>query len=630
MLDGFRTLSKSFVSKLLMALLVLSFAVWGIEDMLIRPDRNATVATVGDVAISMNSYQRALRREMENIRQALGERYSPELAKSLGIEQYVLRSLVNEALLKAESEALGLAPGDADVARRIRSNPAFQDSKGIFDKQAFGRTLAHMGMSEKAYVEKMRQDISSQLIMDTLAAHVPVPDIAVETLHAAREEPRQVTIYTLGAEPAGKIQEPAAGALESYYAEHAREFSAPEYRSVSYVVLKPEHARANIKISEETLLAAYKERIDEFRRPERRTVDQLLYADQAEAKKALALLQSGKPFDQVARSTPILNKNAVTLGKVGKDGILEAAAEAVFSLDAGKFTAPVQSPFGWHIFLVRAIEPPGVASINEVHDLLEKDLRRQAEEEAQVKLANRLEDTLAGGGTLEEAAREFGLAVQELGPFTLAGKAPDGSAVKLPDLEKFLDTAFRTEEKTESPLMHASGGRYYLVRVDKVTPERNRALDEVRALVLAAWQKQEAHRLLAGRAAEAAEAMKDQARRSEAVGRYRLKPAFAGALKRSSDKAGSLPLPAMLKNEIFSLAPGESSAAHPLPSGEYAVAVAGERMRTAAPDKTTLESTRRSLASDMQNELVSEYFAWLERKYPVNINEELLQSAATE
>lgn len=627
MLNSFRKLSGGFAAKMLLAFLVLTFAVWGIGDMVRPAGGGGAVATVGKTVISLSSYQHELRREMENIRHALGDRYSPEIVKSLGVERYVIRALVQRTLLEKESEALGIIPGDADVARRIRSNPAFQDEKGMFDKRAFEVTLARLGVSEKKYAENIRRDMASQLILETLAARAPVPEKAVEMLYAAQEAPRHVTIYTTGTPQPDKIAPPAAGVLESYYAERAQQFNAPELRHASYVVLTPAVARGKIDISEEALLAAYKERIDEFRRPERRAVEQLLYADEAEAKKAHALLQEGKPFGQVAKATPILNQNATALGMVEKHAIPEAAAETVFSLEAGKTAPPVQSGFGWHVFFVRAVEPAGTASLNDVREMLIKDLRARAEEESLSKLANRLEDTLAGGGSLEEAAKELGLTVHTLGPITRAGKAPDGSAVKIPDLEKFLDTTFATEERTESPLMHAKGGSYYLLRVDKVTPERSRALDEVRALALAAWRHDAASDLLAKRADVAAEKLRDEAARDETLRHYSLKEVYSGAVKRSDDKAGNLPLPPALKAELFSLPPGGATAAYPLPSGEYLLAIAGKRLPAATPDRAALQAAREQLAQDMKDEIVTQYYTWLAEKYPVVINESLLQSA---
>src|SRR6185436_1324462 len=107
----------------LLTLLIISFAIWGVGDMTRVSGRNSAVATVGGSTITQEAFGRALKVETENLRQMLGERYSPELMKTIHPERRVLGSLINQKLLAQESESLGLIPGDADVARTIRNNP---------------------------------------------------------------------------------------------------------------------------------------------------------------------------------------------------------------------------------------------------------------------------------------------------------------------------------------------------------------------------------------------------------------------------------------------------------------------------------------------------------------------------
>ncbi len=631
MLDTFRKISNNFASKLLLALLVLSFAVWGIEDMVRGPGRNASVATVGKQSITLDTYQRALHRETENLRRRLGAQFSPELLKRLHIERQVLQSLVDQALLKQESEALGLNPSDTDIARRIRGNPAFQDAHGNFDKNIFAATLRNNGSNEKIFVNSIREELAMSMIMDTLTGRVPVSETAVETMYAAREEGRQATIYTLDASRVAAESHPDTAALQTYYDEHAHEFSAPEYRTVSYVIIRPEDARAKVRVSEQDILMAYKDRIDEFKRPERRTVEQLLYADEKDAKTAYDLLQSGKSVEAVAASTPVLNKNALSLGKVERANVLEAAAGAVFSLKKGEVTAPVKSPFGWHVFHVSAISPPSTASIDEVRSMLAKDVKQQMEEDAQGKFTNRLEDMLAGGSSLSEAAKEMGLKVSSVGPVTAEGKAQDGTMVKnIPDLDKFLETAFKTEEKTESSLIRSRNGVSYLVHVDQVMPERRRTLDEVRGLVTNAWQKATREKHLSEQAAEVGKKLADTSARAATIAEYHLSTAYAGALKRNVAKAGSLTLPPLLVADIFSHAPGESTNAYPLASGDYAVAVVGEKVPAPRADKKDLDAIRTALKREVQQEILEQYLAYLAKKYPISVNEKLLTPPSAE
>jgi len=626
MLNQFRSIAHGFSTKVLLGLLVLSFAVWGVGDMVSSPGGNRVVATVGGDSIYIESYQAAVRREAESIRRSLGDKFTPEILKAFQPENRALKTLIQQSLLKQESKSEEVIPSDADIVKRIRANPNFQDGHGAFSKARLDSALKANHMSEKMYVERLRQDLASGLMVDTLSVSLPVPEIAVKTIYEAEEEQRGATIYVLNESLTGAPSSPPEGAVEDYYRRHPQAFTAPESRTVSYVVVKPEAAKNQAKISEDMLLAAYKERIDEFKRPEQRSVDQLLFSSEADAKKASDALTAGKKFDEVAKAAPILNQGNISLGKVTEDRMLEAAVEEVFGLPKDGVTKPIQSPFGWHIFHVRAIELPSTAPLSDVRAQLEKDMKQQLEDDSQNAYLNKLEDTLAGGATLQEAAKEFGLSVQTVGPIVRSGKSPSGGNVSLPELDKFLDTAFATQEKSESPLVHAKNGSFYILRVDSVSPDRVRSLNEVRAEVRSAWQKETQTKRLGEIADDVAKKMVDKNTRNEVIRKYGLSPAFTGSFKRSADKAGNLSLPPALVVDLFRRAPGESTNAYALFSGGFMIAIAGNRIAAPPMSEKAAEPIRKSLEEAVNKEVIEEYLRHLERKHPVDINESLLQT----
>lgn len=629
MLNQFRNMAGSFASKLLLILLVLSFAVWGIGDIVQNPPGNKAVATVGSESIPFSTYQRMLHRETEKLRQAFGDKYSPELFKGLNIEQQVLRSLINEQLMEQEARSLGLVPGNDDTARLIKENPGFKDSLGNFDRARFQAVLKNSSQSEKSYIEQSRREIGANLLVATLADVQPLLPIAAETLYETREEQRSVTLYALQPSLMSSLPDPDDKTLAEYYKNHEKDFSAPESRTVSYVVLKNDAVLKKVSVPENDLKQAYQERVEEFRLPEQRALEQLLYSSEASADKAHKMLQSGKKFSDVAASTDILNKNSVSMGKVERGNIIESAADAVFALKENEYTNPIKSPFGWHIFRVKLIDPARVAGFDEVRETLEKDLAQNQVEDALHKLANTLEDTLAAGSTLQETAKELGLNLLKAGPFTKDGKSPTGQEIKpLPDLEKFVDTAFKTEEKTESSLISSKGGVSYLLRVDDVTPERVLPLDDVRGAVTDAWKKEQRQEQLGKLASDIAGKFADEATRTKIIIQHDLQAAYTGSIKRSSKTAGDISLPPELVAETFSRKPGESTKSHLLKSGSYAIAVVGDviavKLDKSETAKKRLSEIQAELQGNIQNELTEQYMNYLAGKYPVWVNTPLL------
>ena len=564
MLNSFRSIAASFWAKLLLLLLVISFSVWGIGDVVRTSSRNPTVASVGNEKISADEFLRAVHQESENLRRIMGDNYSPEMLKNINLSHWVLQKLINSALLKQEAETIGLVPSDADVVRRIRSNQEFQDNKGNFDKKIFEARLQNIAMSEKTYVEHLRQEMAIGLLMDTLTTATPTSELAVRTLLEAREEQRSVTLYHLTTALVGSVPQPDEAQIKAYYDAHNREFTSPEYRNVSYVSITSFDIPPNVNNSDNELKTMYNQRLDEFKRPERRTVEQLLYASEEKARNAREMLKSGKSFEQVAKEIPILNKGSVSMGKIERSGLIENAEDAVFSLAEGASTDPIQSPFGWHIFRVTAIEPPSILSFDEARSVLEKDMKQHGADEALGKLANKLQDALASGSTLQEAAQALGLKSISIGPINRIGQTPEGKTAKgLPAFDRFLETAFKTDEKSESQMMTAKGGVLYIVRVDSVVPERLRPLDEVKAAVIAGCQKEAKEKQLATLAKDIAEKFSSAADRSAVIAKYNLHPLPAAIIKRSSRTSNDIALPPALVNDVFTRKVQQGTKAYP-------------------------------------------------------------------
>jgi len=131
----------------------------------------------------------------------------------------------------------------------------------------------------------------------------------------------------------------------------------------------------------------------------------------------------------------------------------------------------VRSPVGWHILLVDRVEPGRTPSFAETRAKIREDLAREQAVDAVVKLANQVEDTLAGGATLEEAARQVNAKLLRFRSVEQSGRSADGDPEDgLLVLRRFLQAAFETNATEVSDLIETSLGGYFLVRVDRVVP----------------------------------------------------------------------------------------------------------------------------------------------------------------
>lgn len=649
MLKKFRTIARSLASKILMGLLILTFAVWGIEDMVRSSGGNVSVATVGDLKISQIEFQRALYYETERMRKILGKQFSPEIVKYLGLEQKALQRLVDNRLLVLESKKLGIRVSDAEVANNIRTNPIFIDDKGKFNRKYLEATLRANGQVERDYVEQIREDTAVKLLLETISSVATVPENAPPVLLAARDERRNVDIYSIPTSLIKSVATPSEEQLKKYYDSHSDKFTAPEYRIISYIAFTADDAKKSSRFSHgsdhrvlgKDIETLYHERIDEFKKPEQRNVERLIFANEADASKAYDAIKNGKSFEQIGKEFTILNPKAISLGVVDKSGIIEAAADKVFSLNILAVSEPINSPFGWHIFRVLEIIPATVKPLDEVRPFLEKELEQKDNEQILIDFSNSLEDSIAGGSTLAEVAKEFNIKIVTLPPVDKSGAVAGGAKeATIPSEESFLEVAFKTEEKTESPIITGKNSVNYIIRIDSIAPAHVIEFEKIKPKVIAEWTTEEKRKQLSELSKKITVGLATPSTRADTIKTYSLPYPTSLVMSQKDDKYNDKhkeqKLPPSMVKAIFALPSSSATTAFALyeyGGDGYAIAVVKEIIPVKHDEKdsgytSTLSDIRKEYSNSAQNEIIEQYMRLLAAKYPVSINYSLLKTDA--
>ena len=115
MLIQMRSKAAKVVTFLLFALLILSFAIWGIGDIFRVAPQSAVVAEVGAVKITQNEFSRDLSREMNTLRQRFGGQFDIAQAQALGIVDQILQQMITRALFEQQAEDLRMLVGDNQI-----------------------------------------------------------------------------------------------------------------------------------------------------------------------------------------------------------------------------------------------------------------------------------------------------------------------------------------------------------------------------------------------------------------------------------------------------------------------------------------------------------------------------------
>lgn len=618
MLQSIRGFGGGIVLKLFLGLIVLSFVFWGIGDFMHTGGRDEA-ARVGDIAISNQQMEKEIQKQTANIRNMFGGQLPPNFMQAMNVEGVVLRQLVQEALLKQEVKKLGLKVDDKIVTQIIAQNPAFRNADGQFDRERFRQILWNMGESEQSYIENLKESLGIMFLVQTITAAPALPDAKFEAVNALNSQKR-IAEYAIVKPSAIQLEKPAAEVLKSYYESHPKPFSTLEKRDVSYITFGKKDVSTKREVTEEQLKAEYDSRIQEFTKGETREVQQMLFDDQAKADKASELIKAGKPFMEVAKQNGFTSKQ-VNVGTIEKKELFDEVADSVFRLPVNGSSDVVQSEAGFHIFHVSKVNAAQVTPFSDVKANLKSEMQTVSSSEALYALANKVEDELAGGAKLEELAKTMDLKVSSVKELTV-----NSTQVKnLPDGAEFIHQAFEAEEGNESSLILAKDQEnYYVLRVDALTPVKLLPFESVQKDVAAAWQKDESAKRLKALANELAERQEKGEALTKIAAEKKLEVRKSAPLTREAQ--GNLP--GDFVQQLFQTEKDAVQGAYQSMDGSYVFGRLAGVVSAPALDEKGKAALRQQLEEGFLDDLLAQYTAYLEDRYPVTVREKPKSTAA--
>ncbi|MYE02411.1 MAG: hypothetical protein F4Y03_14285 [Alphaproteobacteria bacterium] len=615
MLTSLRKGAASWLAKILFALLILSFAAWGVGDYL-SPEVDDAVATVGESEIGAEEFRREYSRQFNDWRRRFGGNMTPEMAAQIGLPQQVLQATVRRRLVELEAGRLGLAVGDGQVRRAIEEDPNFGGRLGGFDRALFERVLLTNGLTEGEFVAMLRRDLSRRQVDRSVGRPVQASRSMAEAVFRYRNESRKAALIRVP-EDTALPADPGEAELRAWYEANRDGFMAPAYRTVTAIVLDPDQWLDRVQADPAEVREVYEARMADFTVPATRRVRQVLFDDEAAAQDFTAQLATGADLETAAGN---IGRTVSDLGPVSRGQLPQAAlADAVFSLEGDGVTGPVQTPLGWHVLAVDQSTEESTIPFEDVREGLHREVAREIAIERLADLANDLDDQLGGGATFEDAARALDLSLLTLESVDAsgrnrAGEQPDG----LPAEPNFLRTAFSTPAGEDSLLVELGDGGYFVLRVESETPPAVRPYEEAKPLVLEAWR---AERLDEGAKARA-DALADRLRE----GRTPESVAEGRAVERTgpftrTEAKPEIGLSRAVVQAVFTARRDEVVVARA--ADGYAVAVV-EGIEPPSHSEEEIETIREQLSAEMVEDVRQQFHAALEDRFGVAINRDLL------
>jgi len=616
MLGTIRKHSAGILVKTLLGLLILSFAAWGVADVVSPGGGRSSVAQVGNIEIGPDQVRSEYQRELERLSGMFGNRLDSEQARSLGLAEIVVQRIIDRTLFDLAAREMGVTVGDDLVLQEIQGFAGFKNNKGEFERLRFEQALQQIRMTESMYVELTRGDISRAQFLSMIRASSAAPKIMTDIFYRQRNEKRTAETVAIPFVSSSEIADPSDGDLATFHKENEARFTAPEYRKLTYISMTAGELAKEIAIDEEIVKSLYESRVDEFTEEEKRTLLQIRFQDEETANKAHELLSQGQDFAQVAMNLAEQDDKAIQLGNMGRKQLLPALADAAFALKDGNITKPIKSVLGWHILKQVGVIAERRKSFDEMKESLRKELAAEESIDSLYNLANQLEDQLGGGATLEEAAQALDVPIKTIADIDRNGNDPQGTKLTGLPKGKFLETAYATPVGEESQLNEAGDDGYYIVRIDNIVTPAVKPLDSVRNDVIEAWKEGQQRAKTKDLADAMLERLKSGVSLAELASERGLDVKMTEPFTRRDGKSG---LPADVALALFDAKIGEAVTGQGHVS--FVVALLKDIIEAnPASDPEGVKSIGSALSQAVGADMTSQLAAGLRRQFSVSVN----------
>jgi len=469
MLQSIREYTQGWIAGIVISVIILSFALWGIHSYFATGGDNQVVAVVDGVDINKDqlvfAYQR-IRRQVQN-------QANHELLKNdAALRKQALKSVIDIEVLKQASMAQGFYVSDDQIDIYLQNMSEFQDD-GQFSVDRFNRVLASSMLDTSGFLELIKTTLLiDQPKLGIVFSSFALPDETMYTVSLINQE-RQVEYLLLPIDIfIGRAESAGAVDIKKYYQDHINEFMQPERVSLDYIELSMADLKKNEKVTESILHRYYQENLNNYTQPKRwKLVDIVIpittKSEQENAKnkalKAMQALKTGESYQKVVKQ---YGEGQLESGVwLSLNQVPSHLQHIVPTLDkAGTVSKPFRSKNAYIIVMAVDVREPSVMPYGEVKDRVKQTYLRQKSEEKFLELREQLANTAyEHPESLKAAAETVNLPIKQTELFS-----KDNASNGISEFANVRKVAFSEEVmvlRNNSDVIQLDPSRFVVIRV---------------------------------------------------------------------------------------------------------------------------------------------------------------------
>ena len=466
-----------------MALLVVPFAIWGIESYTRTTGGRETVAKVNGFEITRRELDETMTEQLEQVKRAFGSQIDPASLDTPEARRTLLEGLISQRLVMSEAARRHLFMTKAAVIDAVSQAPEFQEN-GQFSAARYSAYLQSRNTTDQRYVAELQTQLPLARLVNTVADAAIAPRTVASRLVALEGQKREVSeVRIFGQQYLAQTSVDDAQ-IKAYYDANPAEFRSPERVRAEYVMLSADALAKQDPVTEAEVKAAYEQRINQYSVAEVRSVSHILVKTKDEADKLLAAVRKNPArFGELAKNsldTGSAEKGG-DLGPVSRESLDPRLAEAVFAMKQGEMRV-AESKFGFHVLRV-SVQAGKSRSLEEVRKELSEELSKQKAARKFAEVGEAFSNLVyEQADSLKPAAEKFKLPVQTTSWIAKSARQELGAL----DNPKLLAALFSTDalqNKRNTDAVEVAPGVLVAARVVEHRPEEQLAYDKVKPAI---------------------------------------------------------------------------------------------------------------------------------------------------
>lgn len=489
MLSFLRRLTHSkvgvIVTMIALVVIALAFAAGGITNFGGgggKASGNDTIATVGGTKISTEDLKTEVQNEVNAYRQQNPQLTTAEFIQGGGFDATVNR-LINSLALEKFAEKQGMAVSKKAIDGQIASVPGLQGPDGKFDPALYQQLLQQQRLTDGAVRAQLRQSLYAQMLTGPTQGANQVPAKLALPYASLLLEKRSGAIGFIPTKqmPAGPA--PTGQELTAWYQHHIDRYTVPERRVIRYAIVTPDALKAQAAATDAEIAQAYKAQAARFAPTEKRTIKQVVVADQAAANALVVKVKGGAAIEAAAKAAGLEASTATDLSKADLAKQTSAdLANAVFAAKQGDVIGPVKTGFGYSVARVEKVTQDPGKTLAQAHDVLAQEIAQQKTNDLLGQIHDKIDDALTNGSTFDEIVASQKLSAEKTAAITQAGFDPtDPASRPNPQLAQIVQSGFDAQQGDSPELVQVGqDGSFAVAALGQIVPAAPQPLAKIK------------------------------------------------------------------------------------------------------------------------------------------------------